>query len=164
MAPASGNLELIRICWERLPGEQGKGRLDLLEVAIDFHQLDVLAWLFRDADTFEKELFIDFAIGRHLADALLTVIVDGFTPWWGLAAAGRRAPAHEIEFGPAPTGFWPGGGWRTNSKGERKGIRATEGRWTRKRTESEVGNESEVIEVVLPCGVTAIAGDAGPAG
>jgi hypothetical protein len=33
-------------------------------------------------------------------------------------------------------------------------------RWTRKRTESKNGKESEVTEVVLPCGVTAIAGDA----
>jgi hypothetical protein len=34
------------------------------------------------------------------------------------------------------------------------------GRWTHKLTESKSGNESEVTEVVLPCGVTAIAGDA----
>jgi hypothetical protein len=63
-------------------------------------------------------------------------------------------------FGPAPKGFWPDGGWFTKSKGETKGIRAMEGRWTRELTESELGNESDVTEVVLPCGVTAIAGDA----
>jgi hypothetical protein len=65
----------------------------------------------------------------------------------------------ETVFGPAREGFWPDGGWFTNSKGEIKGIRAKEGRWTRKQSESELGSESEVTEVVLPWGVTAITGD-----
>jgi hypothetical protein len=68
-ALSSGSFELVRICWERLPDGQEKGRLDLLEVAADFHQPEVLSWLFRDADKFAKELFVDFAIRRHLADA-----------------------------------------------------------------------------------------------
>jgi hypothetical protein len=61
-ALSSGNFELVRICWERLPDEREKGRLDLLEVASDFHQLEVLAWLFRDAGKFEREVLVDFAI------------------------------------------------------------------------------------------------------
>jgi hypothetical protein len=160
MAPSSGNFELTRICWERLPDEQERERLDLLEVAADFHQLEIFAWLFRGAGKFEKELFVDFAIHRHLADALLAVLVDGFRPWWAVEAAAKWAPMREFVFGPAPEGFRPNGGWFTNSKGETKGVRAMEGRWTRELTESELGNESEVTAVVLPCGVTAIAGDA----
>jgi hypothetical protein len=108
----------------------------------------------------EKELFVDFAIRRHLADALLAVFVDGFRPWWALKAAAKWVPTREFVFGPAPEGFWRGGGWFTNSKGETKGIRAMEGRWTRKLTKSKLGDESEVTEVVLPFGVKAIAGDA----
>jgi hypothetical protein len=160
MALSSGNFELTRICWERLPDEQEKERLDLLEVAADFHQLEVLSWLFRDADKFAKELFVGFAIRRHLADGLLTVLGDGFRPWCAVGAAAKWALMQEFVFLPAPEGFWPDGGWFTNSKGETKGIRVMEGRWTRRQTESELGDESEVAEVVLPCGVTAIAGDA----
>jgi hypothetical protein len=140
MALSSGNFELVRICWERLPDEQQqRNRRDLLEVASDFHQLEILAWLFRDADGFERELFIDFAIRRGLADALLAVLVDGFRPWWAVTAAAKWAPTREIEFGPAPEGFWPDGGWFTNAKGETNGIRAMDGRWTRNQTESELG-------------------------
>jgi hypothetical protein len=50
MALSSGNLELIRLFWARLPELEQKSRLDLLEVASDFHQVDVVAWLFRDGD------------------------------------------------------------------------------------------------------------------
>jgi hypothetical protein len=44
-----GNLELIRMMRERLPGDELRDRIDLMEVATDFHQLEVVAWLFRDA-------------------------------------------------------------------------------------------------------------------
>jgi hypothetical protein len=124
MAVSSGSFELVRICWERLPDEREKDRLDLLEVAADFHQLEVLSWLFRDADPFVRELFIDFAIRHHVADALLAVLVDGFRPWWPVKAAAKWTPMREFVFGPAPEGFWPDGGWFTNCKGETKGIRA----------------------------------------
>jgi hypothetical protein len=160
MALSSGNFELVRICWERLPGEQEAMRLDLVQVASDFHQLEILAWLFRDFDRFGKELFIDFAIRRDLADALLTVVVDGFKPWLAVATAATWAPAREIEFGPAPEGFWPDGGWWTNSRAEAKGIRPVQGRWTGELTKSEVGEASEVAWVVLPSGVSALGGDA----
>jgi hypothetical protein len=45
-------------------------------------------------------------------------------------------------------------------KGKTKGIRARQGRWARELTKSELGTASKVAEVVLPCGVTAVAGDA----
>jgi hypothetical protein len=160
MALSLGNLELVRICWERLPDEQEKERLDLLEVAADFHQLEVLSWLFRNADKFAKELFVGFAIHRHLADVLLAVLGDGFRPWWAVGAGAKWTPMREFVFGPAPKGLWPDGGWFTISERETKGIRAMEGKWARELTESELGDENQVTEVVLPRGVTAIAGDA----
>jgi hypothetical protein len=135
MALSSGNLELIRICWEVLPDEHEKERLDLLDVASDFHQLEVLSWLFRDADPFAKERFAECAILRHLADALLSVIVDGFRPWWAVAAAAKWAPTRDLEFTSAPDGFWPDGGWFTNMQGDTKGIRPTVGRWEASRQE-----------------------------
>jgi hypothetical protein len=60
MGLSCGSFELVRICWERPPEQQGKERLDLLEVACEFHQLELVPWLFRDAGEFEKELFVDF--------------------------------------------------------------------------------------------------------
>jgi hypothetical protein len=160
MALSSGNFELVRICWERLPEIEQAERVDLLEVASDFHQPELLAWLFRDADRFAKELFIGIAIRRHLAGALLAVSVDGFKPWWAVEAARKWAPAREIEFGPAPEGFWPDGGWRTGSKGETKGIRAVRGEWTRELTMSELGKPGELRAVVMPSRVTAISATA----
>jgi hypothetical protein len=159
MALSSGNFELIRICWGGLPDEQGK-RVDLLEVASDFHQLEVLSWLFRDAGVFERELLVGSAIQRHQAGALLAVMVDGFQPWWAAGAAARWAPTSEIAFGPAPEGFWQDGGWCTTVDGRTKGIRIADGRWTRRETESLLGKACEVKDVVLPSGVTAIGLDA----
>jgi hypothetical protein len=121
MALASGNIELVRMCWGLLPDEQDE-RLDLLEVASDFHRVEVLAWLFRDTDKFEKELFVGFAIRRHLADALLTVSVDRFKPWWAVEAGAQWAPSHDLEFKSAPDGFWADGGWFKNSEGQMKGV------------------------------------------
>jgi hypothetical protein len=77
----------------------------------------------------------------------------------------RRAPARcaltrDIAFGPAPAGFWPDGGWCVNRKGQKNGIRAVQGRWTRELTEAQVGRASEVTNGVLPSGVAAISGDA----
>jgi hypothetical protein len=160
MALSSGNFELVRMCWGRLPDEQVKKRLDLLEIASLFHRVEILAWLFRDADPFERELFVGFAIGEHFADVLQAVVIDEFKPWWAQAAAAKWAPAREIEFVPAPEGFCRNGGWFTNSEGERRGIRAMQGKWTRRRTEASAGKDVAVTDVVLPSGVTAISGDA----
>jgi hypothetical protein len=63
MALSSGKIELIEFVLERVPkGELERSRLDLLEVASDFHHGTVVAWLFRDADGFEKEQFMEVAI------------------------------------------------------------------------------------------------------
>jgi hypothetical protein len=81
MAISSGNLELIRIVVARVP--QLRERVDLLEVAADFHRVDVLAWLLRDASVFERELFMCLAIERRLADAVVVALDERVVPWWG---------------------------------------------------------------------------------
>jgi hypothetical protein len=87
-----GNLELIRLIEKRLPEAELERRADLLEVAGDFHQLEPLAWLFRDARMTDRELFVAFALERHLADGLVVVLEGGFQPWWGRSSfAVRRA-------------------------------------------------------------------------
>jgi hypothetical protein len=60
MALSSGKIELIL---ERVPkSELDKSRLDLLEVASDFHHETVVAWLFREAESLEKEQFIELSM------------------------------------------------------------------------------------------------------
>jgi hypothetical protein len=76
MAMSSGNVDLIRQIWARLPGEQ-HSRSDLLEGAADFHRDEPLLWLFRDSTVFDQELFFVFAAEAHLADGLLEVQLEG---------------------------------------------------------------------------------------
>jgi hypothetical protein len=116
MALSFGNFELVRICWGRLTDEQDK-RLDLLEVASDYHQGELVAWLFRGATGFEKELFVGIAIRRRLADALLAMTTDGFKPWWAVAVAAGWIPTEQMPFRAAPDGFGADGGWWTNARG-----------------------------------------------
>jgi hypothetical protein len=77
MALATGDLELIRLMWARLPGEQ-LGRCDLMEVASDFHRDEPLLWLYRDASDLEREALAEFAMEFRLADTLL---FTGVRPW-----------------------------------------------------------------------------------
>jgi hypothetical protein len=106
MAISSGNLELIRLIWARLPMEQHM-RGDLLEVAADFHRDEPLSWLFRDSSVFEQELFFVFALEEHLADGLLEVLGEGVRPWWqGTHRMAAKCRAGEkVEFGEPPEGF-----------------------------------------------------------
>jgi hypothetical protein len=155
MALSLGNIELVRICWGRLPDLEQRKRLDLLEVASDFHQLELVAWLFRDADTFDRELFFDFAIRRHLADALLAGLVDGFKPWWARLAAAKWPPTRSLEFVAPPDGFVADGGWCRKTDGKTKSIPRVQGPWTREKA-SDMGVGCDVEAVVLPSEVKAI--------
>jgi hypothetical protein len=83
MAFSTGNLELIRRMRERLPEGEFRSGLDLLEVAADFHRLEVVAWLHRDIDVFEGERLVVFALEHELADTLAVQFENGFHPWWG---------------------------------------------------------------------------------
>jgi hypothetical protein len=49
MAIANGTSELVRLMWMRLPAPDEANRRDFLVVAAEFQQLEIFAWLFRDA-------------------------------------------------------------------------------------------------------------------
>jgi hypothetical protein len=110
---STGNLELFKMVRERLPEAELRDRLELLELAGDFRQLEVVAWLCRNATTFECELFAVFAFEQKLADALVVVGECGLSPWWGGTrdvSLKWRASA-KIELVKAPEGFSADGGW-----------------------------------------------------
>jgi hypothetical protein len=77
---STGNLELIKLMRERLPGGELRDRVDLMEVAVEFHQEDVLAWLLRDSIVLERELLGVFTLERKLADSLMAALENGFHP------------------------------------------------------------------------------------
>jgi hypothetical protein len=162
MAISIGNVELIRLLWARLPGEQ-HSRCDLLEVAAHFHRDEPLRWLFRDSTVFDQELFLAFALEEHLADGLLEVLREGVHPWWQGTrdAAATCREAGEMEFAEPPEGFLADGGWWKGASGGVWAITAQpNGEWTRAMTESKVGTVDEVVGVVLPSGVSSISGEA----
>jgi hypothetical protein len=117
MAISGGNVELIRVVLGRLPEAALETRAELLEVAADFHQVETLAWLFRDATMLEREVLFAFALEHHLADAVLALLREGFRPWWGRSRelAANWRPARGIEFGPVPKGLEATAGWWTDA-------------------------------------------------
>jgi hypothetical protein len=70
---------------ERLREAELRDRVDLLEIAADFQQLAVLAWLLGGATVFEGECLGAFTLERKLADWLLVALENGFHPWWNRA-------------------------------------------------------------------------------
>jgi hypothetical protein len=162
MAISSGDVDLIRLAWARLPGEQ-HSRGDFMEVAADFHREEPLRWLFRDSDVFEQQLFIVFALEAHLADGLLEVLREGVRPWWQPTreAAAKYREAERLEFGDPPEGFGATGGWWEDANGVVSAILPQSNeRWTRAMTKSKLGVVGEVVGVVLPSGVSSISGNA----
>jgi hypothetical protein len=178
-AISTGNLELIKLVRERLPEEERRVRMDLMEVAAEFHHPEVLVWLLRDAAVFERELLGVFALERKLADSLVVAFENGFRPWWSgtrSAALSWRASAM-VELVPAPEGFSAqGGGW-TNLSGATSALRElsceagfgptlrigvqcarsmVEFEWTKAMSEARLGNQWEVTSIIFPLGVTAI--------
>jgi hypothetical protein len=61
---STGNLGMFRMVRERLPEGELRDRVDLMEVAAEFHQDEVLAWLLRDATVFERELLQTLALAE----------------------------------------------------------------------------------------------------
>jgi hypothetical protein len=75
---STGSLELFRMMRERLSERDLRERLDLMELAADFHQWEVFLWLCRDATICERELLWLFALEGKLAVALLRAQDGGF--------------------------------------------------------------------------------------
>jgi hypothetical protein len=114
-----GNLELIKMMREHLSEAEFRLVDDLMEVAAEFHQGEVLVWFFRDATIFERELLGVLALERKLADSLVLAFETGFEPWWYLTrevSLKWRASA-ELEFVSAPEGFTVEDGWWRSKNG-----------------------------------------------
>jgi hypothetical protein len=170
---STGSLELIKLMRERLPEGELRDRVELLEVAAEFHQEEVLVWLLRDATVFEQELLGVFALERKVADSLVVALENGFRPWWSRThetSLEWRASA-AMKFVPAPAGFWSDGGWWTALSGATSALRGlgptlSEGplradcaikfEWTWAMSVAQMGDAKRVKSVVLPPGVTAI--------
>jgi hypothetical protein len=107
MAISPGNLELIKVVRERLPEAESRDRADLLEVAAEYHQDDVLGWLLRDAAVFEGELLSVFGLEQKGADSLVVAFETGVHPWWGRTreAAWKWRASSQLKLVPAPEGF-----------------------------------------------------------
>jgi hypothetical protein len=180
---STGCFELIKLIRERLPGAEFQDRVELLELAAEFHQTEVLGWLLRDATVFEGELLMVFALERKLADSLVVAIQSGFRPWWfrtrELLLAWRASS--RVEFVSAPERFsWVGGWWTavprfvsalaalgcrgergpTMPYGPRREAPEFDGEWTKAMSRLRLGEKTAVTLVVFPAGVTAIGEEA----
>jgi hypothetical protein len=114
-AISTGSFELVKLMLERLREAEFRDRVDLLEVAAEFHQPEVLTWLFRGASVFERELFGVFALERKLADSLVVAFESGLRPWWSRArvVSLKWRASSRVDFIPVPDGFSSEGGWWT---------------------------------------------------
>jgi hypothetical protein len=103
-ALANGSAELIHLFWDAWPEERRVVRPQFLEVAGDYHRVDVVLWLFEQAAPRVRESFFIFALRRRMADSLVAVFDGGYRPWSRAArevAAGWPA-ARDLEFATTP--------------------------------------------------------------
>jgi hypothetical protein len=151
-AISTGVLVLIRLVWDRLPECQRGGRTDLLQEAADFHREDVLAWLFRGATPLEREVFAEFALGRHLADALIIATQNGPLLWSNNARVRVAAwpVASTLEFVAPPDGLSIDSGWWVDLNGKASTLEPQDGQWV---TPPGIPR-GDVAQLVLPFGVT----------
>jgi hypothetical protein len=150
-----------------------------MEVAADFHQEEVLAWLLRDATGFERELLGVFALERKLADSLVVALENGFHPGWRRTrevSLKWRASAN-MDFVPAPEGFSSDGGWWTDVSGVTSALQglgsevrlgptlpdgalslgaAVEFEWAKGMSKAQFDDAKVVKSAVFPPGVTRI--------
>jgi hypothetical protein len=175
----TGSFQLIKMRRERLPEGASRDRVDLLEVAAEFHQEEVLVGLLRDVTVFERELLGVFALERKLADSLVVTSESGVHPWWGRTreVSLKWRASSQLDIVPAPEGLSSEGGcWtdvlgavsalhalgcevepaETLTSGGRRVESTFKGEWTEAISEAQLGKKRAVKLVTLPVGVTAI--------
>jgi hypothetical protein len=181
---SSGNLELFKLVRERLPEAELRDRVDLLEVAAEFHQPEVFVWLLRDATVCDRELSVVFTLERKIAEVLMVALESGSRPWWfgTREMALQWRSSSQMVFATAPEGFSTEGGWWKSvsgvvsalpagrceaesgsaqpgpgmTEGTDSTVSALNGNWTAEMSRSRLGKKSVVKSVVFPAGVTAI--------
>jgi hypothetical protein len=176
---SGGNLGMFRMVRERLPEGELGDRVDLMGVAAEFYQEEMLTWLLRDATVFERELLGVFALELQLADPLMVASENGFHPWWGRTreVSLKWRASLQLEFVSAPDGFSSEGGWWTDVSGATSALRGlgVDGRdgpalpdgrprvgcviefeWTTEMSQAQLGDSKLVKSVVFPVGVIAI--------
>jgi hypothetical protein len=153
-----GNLELVKMMRGGLPEAELGDRLDLVEVAAEFQQVEVLALLLRDAVSVDRELLAVFGVKRKLADTLLALYENGCRPWWYRTreVALKWGPSAELELVPAPEGLWAEGGWWTSNNGGQWGLPPLGpeggGVWTLPKSV----DRADLTHATLPAGVKTI--------
>jgi hypothetical protein len=80
MAISTANAELIKLMRERLAETELGDRLELLEVAADFHQQEVVARSLRDATILERDFLLRFGLEQKFADELEVAFEGGCGP------------------------------------------------------------------------------------
>jgi hypothetical protein len=159
---STGNLELIKLMRERLPKAELRDRLDLIEIASDFHQLEVVEWLSREATVIENEVRAVFALERKLADVLVESCKNGLRPWWYGARdfwSKWRASA-KVNFVSAPEGFSAQGGWWRSKGGAESAwppLESAVDDWWVLPASTDTDN---LVQAALPAGVKRIGMDA----
>jgi hypothetical protein len=104
--------------------------------------------LFRDASPLEREIFAEFVLKKHLADAIL-IVENGVQIWsWHTQElAGEWAPAVELELVPAPEGLSVDCGLWVDESGTVTALTRGEGcpfefPWEREPAVREAGDDS----------------------
>jgi hypothetical protein len=184
-ALSTGNFELIKLVRERLSEAELRDQVYLMDIAAEFHQLEVLGWLLRTVAIFESELLVVFALEQKWADALQVVFENGGGPWWRRTreVALMWRASSQLAFESAPEGFSSEGGWWTDVSGvvwalpalgpaavgiggtqanapvaEANGrvLSVSNGEWTKAMSQALLGGKATVQSVVFPAGVTAL--------
>jgi hypothetical protein len=153
MAISTGNAELIKMVTGRLAADVLEHKFDLLEIAAEFHRDEPFAWLFRDASPLEKEAIVEFALERHLADAVLIAVSTGYRIWsWcSIGLTATWAPASGLESGPSPESIDATSGWWTRSTGLVGVLPNKSGRCL-----YNYFGDPNVTRVILPNGITKV--------
>jgi hypothetical protein len=156
-AISTGNAELIRLMWQRVPEGDRLHRADLLQVAADFHREAALGWLFRDAAVLEREILGEFVLDQKLSDGLLVAVRNGLRLWSSRTRdlASRWPAAREVAFVDPPNGLSIDCGWSVALSGEARVVPPCDGKWFLPDDVPHV----RLAQVTLPRGVTRLGHD-----
>jgi hypothetical protein len=155
---SAGDLELFKMTRGYFSEEELRDRIDLMEIAAEFHQEEVFVWLFRGATTLERELSTVFALEQKLADTLVIMNDNGHRPWWYRTREEslKWRGSADLDFGSAPDGFSVEGGWWRSASGGESALPPLTSEGGRVWTLLRSIDRNELMYTALPAGVTRI--------